>query len=183
MTWWLQRWTTTRQQFNFFLCTGDYTITTGEFQVCVFVCVFTNQFNHFVVWMCPGFICIWRWLHLGDWMPRDLFCNPGAERDARVSAFCLRQSANPLTSPAKSHYLVSLLSSLFTLSVPISFSLIQFLSAWLARTLLWVSHILFVLNGLWPSHSWVPVFLQCVSPLSSLSLKHAHTALLATAGT
>lgn len=129
--------------------------------------VYVNQSNHFVVWMCPGFICIWRWVPSGGWILRDLFSNP-EPRDARKSAFGLAQSANPLTSPAKSHQLLCFLSScLFSHSLFLSRRLIQFLftslflSAWLARMMLWVARILFVLNGIWPGHSWVPVFLQC----------------------
>ncbi len=76
------------------------------------VCVHVNvkQSDHFAVWMCPGFICIWRWVHSGGWIPRDLFSNL-EPRDARTSAFCLTQSANPLMSPAKSRWLLCFPSS------------------------------------------------------------------------
>ncbi len=131
------------------------------------VCVYVSQSNHFVVWMCPGFICIWRWVHSRGWILRDLFCNP-EPRDARASAFCLAHSANPSSSPAKSHQLLCVLFSrlfshfLYLSQRPIQFLFTSlFLSVWLARMMLWVSHIWFVLNGLWPSHSWVPVFLHC----------------------
>lgn len=152
----------------------------GGWSVSFCVCVYVSQSNHFVVWMCPGFICIWRWVHSRGWILRDLFCNPEPS-DARASAFCLAQSANPSTSPAKSHQLLCfLLSRLFSHFLFLSQRLIQFLftslflSAWLARTML--SHILFVLNGLWPSHSWVPVFLRCFfPPYFSLSFKHRCT--------
>lgn len=115
-----------------------------------------------------------------------------ASRDARASAFCLTQSANPLTSPAKSHRPLCFLSSrLFSPVLFLSRHLVQFLftslflSARLAPIVLWAAHILLVLNGLWPGHSWVPVFLyfSVLFLFHHLSNKCTSRTNLGTAGT
>lgn len=99
-----------------------------------FVCMFTRTDSSI---LCVCFICIWRWVHSGGWIPRDPFTH---QRDARLSEFCLAQSANPLTSPASSHQPLCFLLFLF-ISVPLNFfSPSLFLSARLARAMLWVSH-------------------------------------------
>lgn len=56
------------------------------------VCVCTNWSKHLELWMCPGFICIWRWVHSGGWILRDLFSNQHQEMPGRVHS----ASHNPL---------------------------------------------------------------------------------------
>lgn len=89
--------------------------------------VYVKQSYIVLGWMCPALNCIWRRVNSGVWILRDFFLDP-EPRDARTSAFCFAQCANPFL-----HLPTQWLSCFLLISLHISLSCV-FQAGWQRRS-------------------------------------------------